>query len=175
MIYPPGIPRGSVALQEHVPRPPVWPHGGIIEHLGDVTRHLRRGVPTRPVVAPGSHERVVVHAGEGRLPLDVTCRQDARVKVAVHEDGPVCVVPRPAEGAYALDLGLGGPVVGNHLRRVDVHAVLVGEGGVCALPGRDAAAAVAEGEGGLGDVERAEAVEEVRLAGHDDVVEVGIA
>jgi len=53
---------------------------------------------------------------------------------------------------------------------VDVGAVGVGEGGVCAFPGDDAAAAGAEGEGGGGDPEGAEAVEEVGLAGDGAVV-----
>lgn len=85
------------------------------------------------------------------------------------------VVPGPAEGALVLDVGLGGPVVGDDLRGVDVDAVLVVKGRVGALPGGDAAAAVAERQGGLGDVERAEAVEEVCLSGDDGVVEVGVA
>lgn len=86
------------------------------------------------------------------------------------------VVPGPAEGAAARDGGLGGPVVGEDLGGVDVDAVLVGEvRGVGALPGGDAAAAVAQGEGRVGDVEGAEAVEEVGLAGDDGVVKVGVA
>lgn len=85
------------------------------------------------------------------------------------------VVPRPAQGAFTRHLGLGGPVVGEDLGGVDVYAVLVGEGGVGALPGRDATAAVAEREGRFGDVQCPEPVQEVRLACYNDIVKVCVA
>lgn len=85
------------------------------------------------------------------------------------------IVPRPAKGTFTHNLGLGRPVVGNHLGRVDVDAVFVGECGVGALPSGDATPTVAEREGGFGDVERAEAVEEICFTGYDDVVEVGVS
>jgi len=53
---------------------------------------------------------------------------------------------------------------------VDVGAVGVGESGVCAFPGDDAAAARAKEEGGGGDPEGAEAIEEVGLTGYGAVV-----
>jgi hypothetical protein len=87
----------------------------------------------------------------------------------------VLAVPGPSEGALADHLGCDGGVGRDQGRAVEVDAVLVLEGGVGALPGRDAAAAAAEGEGRFLDVERAEAVEEVGLSGDDGVVEVGVA
>lgn len=175
LVDPPNILRGTVALQKHIDRPPVRGDLGIVQHKRDVARLLRRRVPPGAVVIPRGHKGVIIDTrGRGR-PLDVARGQDARVQVAVHEDGAVGVVPRPAQGALAGDVGLGGPVVGEDLARVDVDAVLVGEGRVGALPGGYAAAAVPQGQGRLGNVERAEAVEEVGLAGDDHVVEIGVA
>lgn len=58
---------------------------------------------------------------------------------------------------------------------MDVCAVGVGERGICAFPGCDAAAAAAEGKQGGLDPEGAEAVEEVSLAGYGAVVHVCVA
>lgn len=175
LVDPPNVSSGAIALQKHIDRPPVRRHLGLVEDERDVAGDLGGGVPASAVVVVGGHEGVVVDAGQGGRPLNVAGGQDARVEVAVHEDGAVGVVPGTAEGALAHNLGLGGPVVGDDLGRVNVHAVLVGKGRVGALPGGDAAAAVAQREGRLGYVERAEAVEEVGLAGDHHVVKVGVA
>jgi hypothetical protein len=63
-----------------------------------------------------------------------------------------------------------GAVGFRYVRIVNVDAVFVGVGGVGAFPGRDAAAAAPQGDGRVGDPERAEAVEEVGLAGYYGVV-----
>jgi len=57
----------------------------------------------------------------------------------------------------------------------DVDAILVDESGVCAFPGRDAAAAATERDEGGVDPEGAEAVEEVGLAGDVGLRHVGVA
>jgi hypothetical protein len=55
-------------------------------------------------------------------------------------------VPGPSERALVVDGGRDGAVGGCHSGIDDVYAVLVGEGGVAAFPGCDAAAAAAEGD-----------------------------
>lgn len=163
--------------QEDVNRPPIRRKRSVVQHARDAAlRRQGRGVPARPAVLVHGHEGEVGDARVGGAPADVAGGQDAGVEVGVAEDGAVLGVPGAAERAAAGegrgDGGVGGEdpaVVG------DVDAVLVGEGRVGALPGGDAAAAVAQRQRRVGDPGGAEAVEEVGLAGDDVVVEVGVS
>lgn len=175
VIDPPSISCGAITFHKHVLGPPVRCNLSVIQDQCDIARLLSGRIPSRSIIIPRSHKSVVVHPRQRCLPLDISSGQDASVEVAVHEDGPHRVVPGPAQGAGALDLGLGGPIVGEDLGRVDIHAVFVGERGVGTLPGCDATAAMAEGEGRVGDVECSEPIEEVRLAGYNDIVEVCVS
>lgn len=84
-------------------------------------------------------------------------------------------VPRPPERASAFDR-LGDAGVGSLDVGVDnVHAVVVLEGRVRALPRRDAAAAIAQADVAVLQPRGAEAVQEVGLSGGDAVVEVRAA
>lgn len=150
-----------------------------------------REVPARSEIIIHGHECICGDSRSRAAPDDVTIWPDTLVKVRFHEDGAVLLVPGPTQGAAALD-GLGdGRVGGQHLRVGNVDAVLVLKGriGACTesellsscragteptLPSRDAASAIAQREGGPFDVGRAEAVQEVRLAGDHGVVEVGV-
>lgn len=67
--------------------------------------------------------------------------------------------PRPSQSTLPRDIET--RVRDAHVRVHDVHAVLVGEGRVGALPGRDAAAAGAQLQRGPRDPAGAEAVEEI--------------
>ena len=84
-------------------------------------------------------------------------------------------VPRATERAASRERGGDGSIGCADLRVVDVDAVRVGKGRVRAFPSSYAAAAGAQGEEGRLDPERAEAVEEIGLAGDDAVVDVGVA
>lgn len=174
-INPLIVPRSPIGRQENILWPAIRRYRRISQHLGNITRRLRLRVRPRPSVLVRRHERVLVHPRRRRGPDNVPRGQDAPVKVAVHENRAVGVVPGAAQGALPFDGWYGGLVVSEELGRVDVYAVFVGEGSVGALPGGDAAAAVPQGEGRVRDVQRAEAVEEVGLPGNDGVIEVGVA
>lgn len=81
-----------------------------------------------------------------RHPVDIPRRQDRGVEIGAGEDRAHEAVPGAAKGAAVVDYR-GDAAVGSGDGRVDdVGAVFVGEGGVDAFPGRDAAAAAAEGD-----------------------------
>lgn len=144
MVDPPRVVGLPVLCQEDVRGPPVRLDLLVVEHDGDVAGLLSRDIPPGAVVVPRGHEGVVVDPGVGSAPLDIPSGQDARVEVAIHEDGPLLGVPWAAQGAGALDLSRRRGVVGDELGRVDVDAVLVLKGRVGTLPGGDAAPAVSQ-------------------------------
>lgn len=110
-------------------------------------------------------------------PRNIPCGIDRGVEMARHEDGAMQTIPRSPQRALA-QVGLrNAGVFGGQGALRDVGAVLVGEGGggVGAFPGGDAPAAAAQLERRVGDVQRAEAVEEVGLSGDDAVRHVAVA
>lgn len=175
MINPPNVSCATIARQEHILRPSIRCNLRVVEHQSYVACLLSRGVPTWAIIIPCRHEGVIVYPRQRRLPFNIPSGQNARVKVAVHVDGPVRIVPWPAEGTFTHNLSLGRPVVGDDLGRVNVDAIFVGEGGVGALPCGDATSTVTKGQGGLCDVESSKAVEEIGLASYNDIVKVCVS
>lgn len=145
----------------------------LIQHLRHVRRHPTRQIPARPKTPILRHKRIVVRPRIRRAPRNVPARPDAIIEIRIREDRAVLRVPRAPERALPDDRERGVCLLDDAV--VDVDAVRVGEGRVGALPRGDAAAAGAQGEAGRLDPRRAEAVEEVGLAGDDGGVDVGVA
>ncbi len=119
------------------------------------TGRPRSGIEPGPeILKLGLQREAVVVRG---MPIDVARRQDGGVQVSVGEDGAHLAVPGAPERAAVGDDGRDAAVGGRDGRVDDVDAVLVGERCVGAFPGRDAAAAAAEGDLGVRGPEGAEA------------------
>ena len=108
-----------------------------------------------------------------RVPLHITARVDAVIKVAVREDTAVLGVPWSTKIALVCDCERG--ICFPDITVMDVDAVLVLEGSVGALPSRDASSAAAKCDGRVCHPASAEAVEEVGLACNFAIVHVCVA
>lgn len=107
------------------------------------------------------------------VPFDVTAGTNAIIKIALSKDRSVLSVPWSAESAFSFDIQ--GRVGFLHITVVDIDAIFVFECGICALPCRNATAAAAKSDIGLGHPTSSEAVEEICLSGNLGFVHVCVA
>lgn len=146
----------------------------LVRHLN---RNIRRRRPSTSI-EPWSKILILGHRSINTnprirfTPLNIPTRPNTIIQVRVCENATVQRIPGPTQSAFAHD-GEGG-VCGEGGRVVDINAIVVRKGSVCAFPGGDAAAAAAETEKRGLDPEGAEAVEEVGLAGDGAVVHVRV-
>lgn len=82
-------------------------------------------------------------------------------------------IPRSPQSTLSNDIKRA--VRSPNKRVVDISTIMIYECSVCAFPGSDAAAAVAEGEERGLDPQGTEAVEEVCLSGYGAVVDVCVS
>ena len=126
---------------------------------------------------PWSDHRVprltVIDSRIVRVPLHITARVDAVIKVAVREDTAVLGVPWSTKIALVCDCERG--ICFPDITVMDVDAVLVLERSVGALPSRDAATTATKCDGRVCHPASAEAVEEVGLACDLAIVHVCVA
>lgn len=110
----------------------------------DVSLRSTSSIPPRPIVLVLRHCRIRPNPWISRTPLNIATRYNRVIQISVCEYASVTCIPRSSQSTLANDIKRA--VCSKNRRVVDVSTVMVYKSGVCAFPGCDAAAAVAEGK-----------------------------
>jgi hypothetical protein len=118
---------------------------------------------------------VDVESGISAGPLDKTTGLDRSIFVGIGKDGAGLCIPWATKSTLSFDRRSNGCIGGKDVGIVYVGAVLVHKSRISPLPCDNASAAVAKGECGILDPERAESIQLISLTSDSTIIEVGVA